>query len=920
MGQLNVIHSRPPSVYIQPYSEVYFNEFEPLRLPCQADGLPKPTYRWTLNGLHLNAGNNRNVGFTDNGSGSINIYDPINYEGIYQCFAENDLGTSVSINVNVRMAKLEDFEIKAPVTHRPRLGGSVILNCTPPSSLPPAEVQWVLKTPMGIEPIEYDNRISMDHEGRLYITNVRAKDYREGEAYVCMHLNFFLRKRTFDHDNLIIPSGTSPVKRPADFLWASPSEQTGLKGETIKLKCIFSGNPTPDVFWWKDQKSLPDHHEVSLGGQELTIANLKEDDAGTYECYGTNTQGPRAVRNFVIRVESKPYWEVEPKDVETSPGASATFICKVNGIPDPKVTWFINGIRLEESTVPIIQSDRFLKPDANNLTFVNLNKNDHMVIQCNASNKHGYVFSDVYLNVFEEETVIIVPPAGELKVAEGHNAELTCLTRGQPKPITTWFKDGKPIPGLRYQIQTNGNLLIESAAFSDAGNYTCHAYNKFNFDEASGVLIVRAKTRIVQSPHGLTVTAGREATFNCSGTTDSAEMKNLQISWLKDNKPVLIDLYAYRVTQQNGSLIIYDTFVLDSGTYTCVISNGLDSDSAGAILTVKDKPEQPRDVVMDACMNTLAEIRWTAGASNNAPILYYTIQYNTSFSPDVWVTGTRNISATQNTGRVYLSPWTNYTFRVSATNEIGTTPSLQTLQKCSTDEARPTKNPENIRTIGNKKNFLIIEWMSMPPIEHNGWGFRYVLTIRRDGPDFYDINTFSISDWRISHWEQQTNDIFTPYIITIRATNVVGDSTARVQQVKGYSAEGIPTIAVTDFTIDQTVTESSVTFYWDWDENLNTPQPGTPVQGIFRGFKIQYWVRGQKEQTFQEAEIPVSELTLRYARRKKRATQSYKFTLVGLQGNQDYEAQMRVMNTYYAGPPSVTVSFATLSDVSPSQE
>lgn len=49
--------------------------------------------------------------------------------------------------------------------------------------------------------------------------------------------------------------------------------------------------------------------------------------------------------------------------------------------------------------MPIIRSDRFMKPDANNLTFVNLNKNDHMVLQCNASNIHGYVFSDVYLNI-----------------------------------------------------------------------------------------------------------------------------------------------------------------------------------------------------------------------------------------------------------------------------------------------------------------------------------------------------------------------------------------------------------------------------------------------------------------------------------------------------------------------------------------
>lgn len=55
----------------------------------------------------------------------------------------------------------------------------------------------------------------------------------------------------------------------------------------------------------------------------------------------------------------------------------------------------------------------------------------------------------------------------------------------------------------------------------------------------------------------------------------------------------------------------------------------------------------------------------------------------------------------------------------------------------------------------------------------------------------------------------------------------------------------------------------------------------------------------------------MSELALRYERRKKRATQTYKYTLTGLLGFQDYEAQMRVVNTYYAGPPSAIASFRT---------
>ena len=54
---------------------------------------------------------------------------------------------------------------------------------------------------------------------------------------------------------------------------------------------------------------------------------------------------------------------------------------------------------ISDSQNPMVLSDRFLKPDQNNITFVHLTERDSMCIQCNASNKHGYVFTDVFLSV-----------------------------------------------------------------------------------------------------------------------------------------------------------------------------------------------------------------------------------------------------------------------------------------------------------------------------------------------------------------------------------------------------------------------------------------------------------------------------------------------------------------------------------------
>ena len=45
------------------------------------------------------------------------------------------------------------------------LGKPLTLNCVPPESVPPANVYWVIKKRYGgFDAINYDARVSMDHE------------------------------------------------------------------------------------------------------------------------------------------------------------------------------------------------------------------------------------------------------------------------------------------------------------------------------------------------------------------------------------------------------------------------------------------------------------------------------------------------------------------------------------------------------------------------------------------------------------------------------------------------------------------------------------------------------------------------------------------------------------------------------------
>lgn len=59
----------------------------------------------------------------------------------------------------------QDFEVGSDTYLSPTPGQPLTLNCVPPESIPPPQVFWVLKKPNGgFDPINYDDRVTMDHE------------------------------------------------------------------------------------------------------------------------------------------------------------------------------------------------------------------------------------------------------------------------------------------------------------------------------------------------------------------------------------------------------------------------------------------------------------------------------------------------------------------------------------------------------------------------------------------------------------------------------------------------------------------------------------------------------------------------------------------------------------------------------------
>ena len=70
-------------------------------------------------------------------------------------------------------------------------------------------------------------------------------------------------------------------------------EVTASTGDSLVLECYASGAPKPFMTWSKDGTLVRSDRHVVLAesGQLLVIAQVEEEDGGSYACQATNSQG-----------------------------------------------------------------------------------------------------------------------------------------------------------------------------------------------------------------------------------------------------------------------------------------------------------------------------------------------------------------------------------------------------------------------------------------------------------------------------------------------------------------------------------------------------------------------------------------------------------------------------------------------------
>lgn len=65
------------------------------------------------------------------------------------------------------------------------------------------------------------------------------------------------------------------------------------KSAKVDLECNITGQPAPNVQWYKDAKLLTENARITMtslkaGHSRLTFKNVSNMDSGTYQCFADN--------------------------------------------------------------------------------------------------------------------------------------------------------------------------------------------------------------------------------------------------------------------------------------------------------------------------------------------------------------------------------------------------------------------------------------------------------------------------------------------------------------------------------------------------------------------------------------------------------------------------------------------------------
>ncbi|XP_035530943.1 receptor-type tyrosine-protein phosphatase delta isoform X19 [Morone saxatilis] len=446
---------------------------------------------------------------------------------------------------------------------------------------------------------------------------------------------------------------------------------------TATMLCAASGNPDPDISWFKDFLPVNTTNNngriKQLRSGALQIEHSEESDQGKYECVATNNDGTRysAPANLYVRELREvrrvpPRFSIPPTDNEIMPGGSVNITCVAVGSPMPYVKWMLGA----EDLTP--EDDMPIGRNVLELTDVRQSAN----YTCVAMSTLGVI------EAVAQITVKALPKSPGIPVVTERTATSITLTwdSGNPEPVSYYIiqHKSKYSEDSYKEIDGVATTRYSVGGLSPYSDYEFRVVAVNNIGRGPPSESIEAKTA-EQAPS----TAPRQVRGHMLSTTtavihwDEPEEANGQIMgyrvYYTMDSTQHVNLWEKQIVRGSNfvtiqGLIPNKTYYIKVLAYTSVGDGPLSPDLQ--IIAKTGVPSQPTDFKGEAKSETSILLSWIAPAQTGQEnqITGYELMYKKRDDKEE-----KRISFEPTTTYLLkdLKPFTTYTFRLAARSKHG---------------------------------------------------------------------------------------------------------------------------------------------------------------------------------------------------------------------------------------------------------
>ncbi|RXN03323.1 sidekick-1 isoform X2 [Labeo rohita] len=575
---------------------------------------------------------------------------------------------------------------------------------------------------------------------------------------------------------LNVADSEAPADPVAPVIVIPPRNTTVVAGVSeATLECVANARPVEKLSLVWRRNGVEVASGVGSFSRRLTVINPTSADVGMYVCEASlldSSVKPAEARAFLSITEA-PYFTAEPRrkmmgEVEKS----LDIQCQARGVPMPKLEWYKDAVPLSK-----LNNSRYKVISSMGLQVRKLQPSDAGIFQCFARNSAGEAQVHTYLDVTSMAPAFTAEPV-DITVTDGAVASFTCQVSGAPKPAIIWK---------------------------------------------------RGRTSISSPPMDRRVIKGTTAILECGATHDPRVA--VRYVWKKDEE-LVSQTRGGRISLQEGSLHISQTWSGDIGDYTCDVISQAGNDSKAARLEVIELPHSPRNLQasLNANDSRSVDLSWMRPFDGNSPLLHYVVELSENNSP--WRVYLPDVDPTVTGAMVKgLTPARSYQFRVCAVNQVGKGQYSTETNRLMLREEPPSAPPKNIVASGRTNQSIMVQWQPPPEPQLNGVLRGYVLRYRLAGlPGEYQQK--NITSPEINYCLITELIIWTQYEIQVAAYTGAGLGVFS-QPVTEYTLQGVPTAPPQGVEV-KAVNSTTIEFTWN-------PPPQQFINGINQGYKLMAW-------------------------------------------------------------------------------